>query len=155
MPTLPKPPSSSSPFRKVVHLATRLDQFVLRRTGRSVVSGSPTLILHHTGRRSGQPRTTPLIYLQDGDDLVVVASKGGTDDHPAWFHNVTAMATTEVEVRRQRLPVRPRVATAEEKRALWPRLVANYAGYEQYQGHTTRDIPVVVLAPEGQDPGDS
>lgn len=143
-----KPPPSSSPFWRVFHYATRLDQLVLRRFGRSLVSGSPTLILHHVGRRSGQPRTTPLIYLADGEALVVVASKGGVDEHPAWFHNVRAMTTTEVELGRgERRTVRPRVASPEEKRELWPRLVANYAGYEEYAEHTTRDIPVVVLEP--------
>jgi F420H(2)-dependent quinone reductase len=133
-----------------MHLATRLDQLVLRRTGRSVVSRSPTLILHHTGRRSGQARTTPLIFLENGPDVVVVASKGGVDEHPAWFHNVRAMATTTVELPGgERRRVRPRVASPEEKRELWPRLVANYAGYDEYTGHTTRDIPVVVLEPAG------
>jgi deazaflavin-dependent oxidoreductase (nitroreductase family) len=133
-----------------MHVVTRVDQLLLRRFGRSLVSGSPTLILHHTGRRSGQERTTPLIYLVNGADLVVVASKGGVDEHPAWFHNVRAMDATTVElpggVRRR---VRPRVAAPEEKRELWPRLVANYAGYEEYAGNTTRDIPVVVLEPIG------
>lgn len=147
---MPKPPPSSSPFWQVFHLATRLDQLVLRRTGRSLIGGSPTLILHHVGRRSGQPRTSPLIYLEDGDDLVVVASKGGVDEHPAWFHNVRAMAAAMVELPSgEERWVRPRVADAEEKRALWPRLVANYAGYEDYAGFTSRDIPVVILESVG------
>lgn len=145
---MPKPPPSSSPFWRVVHLVTRLDRAVLRRTGRSLISRSPTLVLHHVGRRSGQPRTSPLIYLDTGTDLVVVASKGGTDEHPAWYHNLMAMPTAEVEFPGgTRRTVEPRRATPEEKAELWPRLVANYAGYDEYAGYTERDLPVVVLTP--------
>lgn len=145
---MPKPPASSSPFWRVVHLATRVDQFLLRRFGRSVVSGSPTLILHHVGRRSGQARTTPLIYTERGADLVVVASKGGVDEHPGWFHNVAAMPTTTVELPGgEQRRVAPRVADADEKRRLWPQLVETYAGYDEYAGYTHRDIPVVILEP--------
>ena len=85
----------------------------------------------------------------DGADVVVVGSKGGTDTHPAWFHNLMAMSETEVEVGGQRRRVRPRLANAEERARLWPRLVELYPPYEEYQSFTSREIPVVSLKPAG------
>ena len=109
------------------------------------------LVLHHRGRRSGQARETPLMYLDDGADVVVVGSKGGTDTHPAWFHNLMAMAETEAEaeVGGERRRVRPKLADAEERARLWPRLVELYPPYEEYQSFTSREIPVVSLKPAG------
>jgi deazaflavin-dependent oxidoreductase (nitroreductase family) len=99
--------------------------------------GAPVLLLDHVGRRTGQARTNPLIYLDDAPNLVVVASKGGTDEHPHWFHNLMAMDGTEVElpggVRRR---VRPRVADGPERVALWSRLVAVYRPYATYAERT-------------------
>jgi deazaflavin-dependent oxidoreductase (nitroreductase family) len=105
------------------------------------------LVLHHVGRRSGKARETPLLYLRDGDDrLVVVASKGGVDQHPAWFHNVMAMDATDVELPGgERRRVVPREATDEERDAYWPRLVRSYPPFESYRGATSRRIPLVVL----------
>ncbi len=147
---MPAPPPSTSRFWKVFGLVTRLDLALIRATKgkRSIITRAPTLVLHHVGRQSGQARTTPLIYLDRAPELVVVASKGGTDRHPAWFHNVTAMSTTEVELPGgERRTVRPRVANPEEKAELWPQLVALYPDYATYQTYTDRDIPVVVLEP--------
>lgn len=149
---MPAPPPSTSPFWKVFGLVTKLDRALLRATKgrRSFVSRSPTLVLHHVGRKSGEARATPLIYLDRDPDLVIVASKGGTDKNPAWFHNLTAMATTEVELPGgERRTVRPHVASPEEKAELWPQLVALYSDYATYQSYTDRDIPVVVLQPSG------
>ena len=147
---MPKPPPSTSPVWRVVQLVSRLDTALLRATKgrRSLVSSAPTLVLHHVGRRSGQPRTTPLIYLDDRSDLVIVASKRGADRHPAWYHNLMAMPTAEVELRdRARRRVRPRLASDAERERLWPRLVAVYADYATYATYTDRTIPVVVLEP--------
>ena len=149
---MPAPPSSTSPFWRVFRLVTRLDAALLRATGgrRSLITGVPTLVLHDVGRRSGQARVTPLIYLDRPPDLVIVASKGGTDRHPAWFHNLMAMTTAQVD-----LPggmsrvVRPRVAKPQERAELWPQLVALYPDYATYATYTEREIPVVVLEPEG------
>lgn len=149
---MPAPPPSTSPFWKVFGFVSKLDVALLRATKgkRSLITKSPTLVLHHVGRQSGQERTTPLIYLDRAPDLVIVASKGGTDKHPAWFHNLTAMATAEVELPGgERRTVRPHVASPEEKAELWPQLVALYPDYATYQTYTDRDIPVVVLEPPG------
>jgi deazaflavin-dependent oxidoreductase (nitroreductase family) len=111
--------------------------------------GNPVLLLHHVGRRSGEQRVTPLLYLADGEDLVIVASMGGTPKHPAWFHNLTAGPATEVEVGSERRTVTARVAGAEERARLWPRLVEHYPAFARYQARTEREIPVVILSPRG------
>jgi deazaflavin-dependent oxidoreductase (nitroreductase family) len=146
------PPPASSPFWKLFSAVGRLQVRLMRLTRGRVggrMMGVPVLVLHHRGRRSGQERETPLMYLDDGADVVVVASKGGTDTHPAWFHNLMAMPETEVEVGRERRRVRPRLADAEERARLWPRLVELFRPFEQYQTFTSREIPVVVLEPAG------
>ena len=108
----------------------------------------PVLLLDHVGRRSGRRFTTPLLYLADGEDLVVVASQGGLPRHPQWFHNLRAHPETTVALpRRRSRPVRARVAGPQERAALWPRLVDLYADFESYQSWTDREIPVVVLEP--------
>ncbi len=106
---------------------------------------SPVLLLTTTGRRSGQPRTTPLLYLDDGERKVVVASNGGADRTPAWYHNLTARPEATVQTAGQVLPMRARVADADERARLWPRLVAMYPSYDDYQAKTERRLPVVIL----------
>jgi deazaflavin-dependent oxidoreductase (nitroreductase family) len=103
------------------------------------------LLLDHVGAKSGKRRTTPLAYIDDGEAIVIVASKGGAPRHPAWFHNVRAHPETTVQVGSRRLAVRARVATAEERSRLWPRVVAAYDGYANYQQRTEREIPLVIL----------
>ena len=108
----------------------------------------PTLLLRHVGRKSGKEFETPLLYLQDGRDLVVVASQGGLPRNPQWYANLIAHPDTRVSLRGERdRPVRARVATGEERSALWPRLVELYADFAKYQRWTDREIPVVVLEP--------
>lgn len=109
------------------------------------MQGAPVLLLTTTGKRSGKKRTTPLLYLEDGGALAIVASKGGAPAHPAWFHNLRANPEVEVEVGRRRETRRARVASAEERERLWPRLVELYGSYASYQEKTTREIPVVLL----------
>lgn len=107
----------------------------------------PTLLLDHVGRRSGTRFTTPLLYLEDGPDLVVVASQGGLPKNPQWYLNLLAHPDTEVHLPREVRRVRARVADPEERAALWPRLVDLYADFEKYARWTDREIPVVVLEP--------
>ena len=108
----------------------------------------PTLLLEHLGRRSGRTFETPLLYLEDGRDLVVVASQGGLPTNPQWYANLAAHPDTRVSLRgERRRPVRARTATPEEREALWPRLVDLYADFAKYQEWTERTIPVVVLEP--------
>src|SRR3954468_11846018 len=105
----------------------------------------PMLLLDHVGAKSGTKRTSPLVYVQDGDDIVLVASKGGNPKNPAWFHNLKANPETTIQVGSEKRPVRARVATDEERERLWPKAVKTYSGYAGYQKRTDRKIPLVVL----------
>lgn len=107
----------------------------------------PMLLLDHVGARSGAKRTSPLVYVEDPPDLVLVASKGGHPKNPAWFHNLVANPDTTVQVGSERRTVHARVATPAERQRLWPKAVAVYSGYDGYQRRTTREIPLVILAP--------
>ena len=114
--------------------------------GHKMPGAPPTLLLTHVGAKSGQKRISPLTYTEgDGDDLVLVASKGGYPKNPAWFHNLKANPDTVVQVGREHRPVHARVATPEERERLWPRVVENYSGYAEYQQRTVRQIPLVIL----------
>jgi F420H(2)-dependent quinone reductase len=105
------------------------------------------LLLDHVGAKSGQRRTTPLVYVEDGENLVLVASKGGNPKNPAWFHNLRANPDTAVQVGSERRPVRAHVADQEERTRLWPKAIEIYSGYRDYQERTEREIPLVVLEP--------
>jgi deazaflavin-dependent oxidoreductase (nitroreductase family) len=108
----------------------------------------PTLLLKHVGRNSGKRFETPLLYLDDGRDLVVVASQGGLPRNPQWYANLAAHPDTTVSLKGERdRPVRARTATPDERAELWPRLVDLYADFATYQSWTERTIPVVVLEP--------
>jgi deazaflavin-dependent oxidoreductase (nitroreductase family) len=108
--------------------------------------GTQTLLLTTTGRRSGEPRTAPLIYAPHGDDAyTVVASKGGSPEPPAWYLNLSEAPEVEVQVRGDRFRARARTATAEEKPEMWRRMAAEWPAYDEYQSKTDREIPVVVL----------
>jgi len=105
------------------------------------------LLLDHVGAKSGRRRTSPLVYARDGQELVIVASKGGHPRNPGWFHNLRANPDTTVQVGSKRIPVRARVATPAERDRLWEKAVEVYGGYREYQLRTEREIPLVVLTP--------
>lgn len=111
------------------------------------MAGAPLLLLHHVGRKSGTKRITPVIFLVDGDRLVVVGSKGGAARDPAWVLNLAARPDTMVEVARERIAVRARPASDAERERLWPKLVELYPSFATYQGRTDRSLPVLVLEP--------
>jgi len=130
--------------------ATKLHTALFRATdgrigGRLV--GSPVLLLVATGRKSGRRRTTPLLYLQDGDRYVIVASNGGAAKHPVWWLNLRANPEATVEVGGRKVHVRATEARGEEKARLWEELVRMYPSYESYQKRTDREIPVILLEP--------
>ena len=108
----------------------------------------PTLLLKHVGRKSGKQFETPLLYLEDGPDLVVVASQGGLPKNPQWYANLLAHPDTTVSLKGERSrPVRARSTSPEERAALWPRLVELYADFAKYAKWTDREIPIVLLEP--------
>jgi deazaflavin-dependent oxidoreductase (nitroreductase family) len=110
-------------------------------------SGAPVCLLTTKGRKSGQRRTVPLLYLEDGNDLIVVASQGGAPQHPAWYLNLEADPKGAVQIGRRRVSVVARQVSHGERDLLWPRLVTMYPHYEEYQRRTTRLIPVARLTP--------
>ncbi|MDP9454588.1 MAG: nitroreductase family deazaflavin-dependent oxidoreductase [Actinobacteria bacterium] len=140
------------PIAAVQRAATKLHAALFRatggRVGGSVPGSGPVLLLTTNGRKTGRERTVPLLYFRDGEDLVLVASNGGTASHPTWWLNLRANPVATVEVGDRRLRVRAREASPEEKGRLWPRLVEMYGGYQGYQEKTDREIPVVILHPE-------
>src|SRR5438105_15305423 len=109
----------------------------------------PILLLTTTGRRSGRRLTTPLVYLADGENLVIIASNGGSDRHPQWCRNLRAQANAEVQVGPATRAVVARKAEGDERERLWRAVVELYHGYEKYRRMTSREIPVVVLTPTG------
>jgi deazaflavin-dependent oxidoreductase (nitroreductase family) len=110
--------------------------------------GTTVLILTTTGRRSGEPRRTPLIYGKRGNDYVVVASKGGAEEHPDWYLNLVEQAEVDVQVRGDRFKAQARTATPDERPDLWRTMTERWPAYDEYQRKTARQIPVVVLERE-------
>jgi deazaflavin-dependent oxidoreductase (nitroreductase family) len=110
----------------------------------------PMLLLDHVGARSGTKRTTPLVYVDDRPNIVLVASKGGHAHNPAWYHNLRANPDTTVQIGSERRRVRARIATVEERERLWPKALATYSGYAGYQQRTAREIPLVILEPRAE-----
>ena len=108
--------------------------------------GTTILLLTTAGRKSGEPRTTPLIHRTDGDRWVVVASKGGAPQNPSWFENLRANPDAEIEVKGETIPVHATTAEGEERKRLWSLMTAVWPAYDEYQTKTTREIPVVVLS---------
>ncbi len=148
--TTPTATASARTNPVFVKLFSRFHVWLYRRTdGRALgkVMGVPVLLLTTTGRKSGQPRTTPLLFLRDGSDLVVVASNGGSDRTPAWWLNLQRRSEAQVQVGAEMHRMRAEQARPEEHARLWPLLNRIYPEYESYQQKTSRRIPVVVLKP--------
>ncbi len=111
------------------------------------VSGAPVLLLTTTGRRSGQLRTTPVIYMREGESFAVIGSNAGNAKTPAWSHNLAAHPDAEIEVRTAKRRVRARVVEGEERADLWQQMNEEYAGFDHYDALTSRDISVFLLEP--------
>ena len=137
--------------RVTVQWMTGMNNVAYRLSGGRVAghipSGAPICLLTTTGRRSSRLRTVPLVYVPDGDDLVVVASRGGMGSHPAWYLNLLADPGAAVQVGAATRRVRARDAGEAERERLWPTLTAAYPHFDAYQLRTLRRIPVVILSP--------
>ena len=154
-----KPQGLDAPLTsKLIKLGSRAQVRVFKltngRVGRTWRVGAgfkkpvPTLLLDHVGRKSGRTFTTPLLYLEDGPNLVIVASQGGLPKNPQWYPNLLAHPDTTVRVRKQGVRrVHAHTADADERAELWPRLVELYADFAKYEKWTDREIPIVVLEP--------
>ena len=110
-------------------------------------NGAPILLLTTTGRSTGEPRTTPLIFGRDGDAYVLIASQGGAPEHPGWYRNLAKDPDVEVQVKAEHVRGRARTAAGEERERLWRRMAEIWPAYDQYATRTEREIPVVVIDP--------
>ena len=153
-----RPKGLESPTtRRIMKYVGRAHVWVYRRTkgriggtfrvGAALRKPAPVLLLDHVGKKSGRTYTSPLLYLVDGPNVVVVASTGGMAKDPQWYRNLQAHPDTQVQIGPEVRPVRARTASPEERAALWPRLVEMYADYDNYQSWTDREIPVVICEP--------
>ncbi len=157
----PRPKQLDAPvLPKIFKYAGRAHVWLYRRTG-GRIGGNwrigagfrkpvPTLLLEHRGKKTGNVYTTPLLYLVDGADVVIVASQGGLPKHPQWYHNLRANPDTYIQIGRERRAVRAVTADPQQRARLWPLLVDLYADFDTYQAWTEREIPVVVLHPREQ-----
>jgi len=135
-----------------VKLITPVDKWLFSRGGGRLATTGPVLVLTTVGRKSGAPRSAPLLYAQDGQDLVVVGSNWGQRDHPAWSANLLAEPKAYVVMAGERRDVRARLASPEEKARLWPLLVSIWPAYQTYARRSGRDLRVFVLSPVRRSP---
>jgi deazaflavin-dependent oxidoreductase (nitroreductase family) len=135
----------------VIRVMTALNVWLFRltggRLGGTFLRGAPICLVTAVGKRSGAPRTVALLYLADGDDVIVVASLGGMSKHPIWYRNLEANPDVTLRIGASERAMTARRVSDAEKAALWPRLTAMYRDYDDYQGRTTRNIPVIRLSP--------
>jgi F420H(2)-dependent quinone reductase len=151
--TRPRPWTPSE--ERIATVATRAMSFVNRvvfqlsggRLGAKFLRGAPVCLVTTKGARTGRMRTTPLIYLAESSNVVLVASKGGMSHHPAWYHNLEKHPECRVQIGARVRRMTARRANDAEKAQLWPRLVAIYPDYDDYQARTQRNIPVMILSP--------
>jgi deazaflavin-dependent oxidoreductase (nitroreductase family) len=140
--------------KAVVVLMNRINTWVYRltdgRIGGRFLRGAPVCLLTVRGRKSGEPRTVALLYLADGANVIVVASLGGMSKHPLWYRNLEANPDVTLQIGATERAMTARRVSDEEKAALWPRLTAMYRDFDDYQGRTTRNIPVIRLSPRGK-----
>jgi deazaflavin-dependent oxidoreductase (nitroreductase family) len=139
-----------SMFDWLFKLVSKIQVVVFRSTNGKLMANMrsmPILLLSTVGRKSGRMRTTPLMYLRDGESYVITASNSGSDRHPAWFYNLQASPQVEIEIPGKRLQATASVATPDERDQLWPILVAKAPFYDGYRKKTSRSIPMVFLKP--------
>ena len=144
---------STKEMRPVTRFFTNAHATLYRWTGGLAQAPQyPTLLLTVRGRKTGQPRTVPLIYIMAGDRYVIAAAYAGSDTNPTWWLNLQASGEAVIQIKRQTIPVRAQLATDAEKAALWPQLVAMYPYFTGYQERTQRPIPVIFLTPTSPAP---
>jgi deazaflavin-dependent oxidoreductase (nitroreductase family) len=154
----PKPKGLDRPSTtRVIKAMSRLNTQIYRRTGGRlgkkwrIGAGFrkpvPICLVTTTGRTSGQPRTVPLCYLKDGAAIVLVASQGGLPTNPQWYYNIKANPDVQIEIGKHAADYTARIAAADERAQLWPKLTDLYADYDSYQSWTDREIPVVICEP--------
>ena len=146
------PRGLDAPYTKfIIKWMSRITASVYKRTGGRIggkfLQGAPVALLTTIGRKSGEPRTAPLLYLREGERFVVVASQGGLPKHPAWYLNLRDVPQVTIQVGRDRFDLVAHTADDAERAALWPKLVDLYADFDTYAAWTDRAIPVVICEP--------
>ena len=145
----PFSPTQEKLFNLVVKPFSQINTWLYRLSGGKVGGkwshGEPIMLLTYTGRKSGKRFTKPLVYMRDGDTIVTVASKAGVSKHPEWYLNLKANPDCEIELGSEKRRVRAREATADERRRLWPKLVALNPDFEAYRARTDREFPILLL----------
>jgi len=154
--TKPKPEGLDKPYvGRIIKTMSKVNVAIYRWTGGMLGSkwrvgsafpwGVPVLLLTTIGRKSGQRRTAPLLFIEDAGNVVVVASQGGLPKDPLWYKNLQANPECEVQIKRRKMKMTARTASPEERAALWPKLVGHYRDFANYEAWTERVIPVVIL----------
>jgi F420H(2)-dependent quinone reductase len=150
MATAPRALNSKS-VDVVIKAMSRMQTWIYRRSGGrfgdTFLRGAAVGILTTTGRKTGEPRDVPLLYLREGMRVVLVASSGGRDKHPPWYLNLVANPRVTFQIRRETLSLVARDATADERAEYWPKLDAMYPDFAEYRSYTDRVIPIVVCDP--------
>lgn len=140
--------SSRESLRPVVRLGTDLHVFLYRLTGgKAQIAKYPTMLLTTIGRKTGKLRTVPLIYVRDGERLIIAAAYAGSVKNPTWWLNLQHRKEALVQVMRTTVRVRAELASPEERTRYWQELVAMYPYFPEYQERTQREIPIIVLTP--------
>jgi len=149
----PFTPTQERIGRVFVKLMTHANTWIYRltdgRVGGRFLRGAPVCLMTVRGRKTGEPRTVALLYLEDGDDLILVASQGGMSKHPLWYLNLQANPDVTIQIGATTRAMRAHRVSDEEKAILWPRLTAMYRDFDDYQARTVRNIPVLRLKPAG------
>ena len=138
------------PPKRVIRFFTALNVLLYRLSGGRLMNrmeGAPICLVTMTGRKSGKKKTIALMYTRHGQDVLLVASLGGAPANPVWYYNLKAQPQIEIQAGTVRRQMLAREATPEEKRALWPVVVANYPSFDAYQKRTTREIPLFICSP--------
>jgi len=140
-------------IRRIMKFGSRFNVWLYEKTdgrfgGKFIVGGAPVCLVTMTGRKTGRRLTTPLIHIPHGDGVLLVASQGGLEEHPLWFRNLVANPAIEVNAFGNVRAMIARQASADEKLALWPSILAVHPDFDEYQARTDRDIPVMICSPE-------
>jgi F420H(2)-dependent quinone reductase len=142
---------NSSGTAVIIKWMSRINAWLYKASGGKVggrfLKGAPVALLTTTGRKTGQPRVSPLLYLRDGDRVIVAASHGGREKNPMWYLNLKANPKVSVQIKKEVLDLIARDATDEERAHYWPQLVEMYSSYDDYQSWTDRKIPIVICDP--------
>ncbi len=148
----PPPKGLNSPrTTTIIKWMSRVQSFLYKKTGGKIggtfLQGAPVALLTTTGRKTGEPRVSPLLYLREGDRVILIASKGGSATNPMWYLNLKANPAVSIQIRDEVLHLTARDATEDERAHYWPKMAAMYSSFDDYQSWTDRVIPVVICEP--------